>query len=59
MRITLDFDGNATDFQKAFDAMDDLFFINDNIFYVMDYGDKTGIHHTKFGDIKITYTEVE
>ena len=57
-RITLDFDGSISDFQKAFDSMDGSFSINDDIFYVMDYDTNTGTHHSEFGDIKITFTEV-
>lgn len=59
LKITLKFDGNITDFQKAFDSMDDSFDIRDNIFYIMDYNEKAGIHITEFGDIKITFTEDE
>ena len=56
-RITLDFDGSISDFQKAFDSMDGSFNIGDSIFYVMDYDENTGVHNTEFGDIKITFTE--
>ena len=56
MKIILDFDGDSEQFKRAMDAIDDLFYLNDSIFYHMDYGkgDEYAVHHTEFGDIKIT-----
>ena len=59
IKIILDFDGSISDFQKAFDSTDGSFSINDDIFFVMDYDTNTGIHHSEYGDIKITFSETE
>lgn len=60
LRLTMEWDGDAEDFEKAFDSMDDNFNINDTVFWLLDYGvepDKiegSCVHHTEYGDIKIT-----
>lgn len=56
MRVILECDGNDETFEKIFDSIDDEFNITDSIFYQIDYEQKgeVGIHHTEYGDIKIT-----
>ena len=58
MKVILEFDGSEQDFERAFDSKDDNFYINDSIFYEIDYGDSTeenshSIHRTEYGDIRI------
>lgn len=59
MKLILEFDGNAEDFQNALISYDDNFNIFDNIFYQMDYEESgnEGIHHTKYGNITIIFKE--
>ena len=55
MKVILECDGTKNRFQDIFTSMDDNFDINDSIFYAMDYDpDIVNIHHTEYGDIKIT-----
>lgn len=57
MKVILEFDGSEQDFERAFDSKDENFYINDSIFYEIDYGDSSeedrAIHRTEYGDIKI------
>lgn len=58
MKVILEFDGSEQDFERAFDSKDENFYINDSIFYEIDYGDSSGengrsVHRTEYGDIKI------
>lgn len=57
-RVILEFNGTEDNFQKAMDAMDDMFDMNDSIFYMIDYDpDSENIHHTEYGDIIMRYEE--
>lgn len=58
MKVILEFDGSEQDFERAFDSKDENFYINDSIFYEIDYGDSSeengrSAHRTEYGDIKI------
>lgn len=60
MKVILEFDGSEQDFERAFDSKDDNFYINDSIFWEIDYHDDSledtgeySIHRTKYGDIRI------
>lgn len=60
IKVIMDFDGSEEDFERAFDSMDENFNINDSVFWLIDYGVERNkisgscIHHTEYGDIKIT-----
>lgn len=60
MKIILDFNGSKEEFKKALDSLDNEFMITDTIFWLLDYGVEPNkisgdcIHHTEYGDIKIT-----
>lgn len=62
IKVVMTMDTNDTStFEKAFDSMDDNFNINDNVFWLLDYGltdHAEVLHRTEFGDIHIT-AEVE
>ena len=57
MRVILEFDGNDTEalknFEKAMDSKDDNFWLTDNIFWELDYGEGESVHRTPYGDITI------
>lgn len=53
MKITLEFKGNETDFEKALTQIDSYFNITDSILWELDYGDGCSHHNTKYGDITI------
>ena len=55
MKVILECDGDGKIFEDIFTSIDDNFDINDSIFYAIDYEPNiVNVHHTEFGDMKIT-----
>ena len=60
MRITLEFNGNVKQFEEVLCEIpeNDDFDLIDSILYMLDYEPNIiNFHHSKFGNIKMTFEE--
>ena len=58
MKVTLECDGDQQKWLDIFNSLENDWSITDSITYQMDYNtEQPGIHHTEFGDMKITVEE--
>ena len=62
MRIIMEFDGSIKDFEEILCEVpeNDNFDLIDSVLYMLDYEpDKENIHHSKYGNIKMTFIKGE